>query len=105
MKASDVYRQLERADQLPAVRSDVKKSKALEWLVEHVEIVDDGVNGFLVNSPAEAAEAIERAAELDRAEIRRLATQRFGVERMAEEYLALYRRILGHGRPSHWESR
>src|SRR5205814_8579895 len=41
MKASDVYRQLERADQLQAVRSDVKKSKALEWLVEHAEIVDD----------------------------------------------------------------
>jgi len=69
------------------------------------ELIEHGVNGFLVNSPAEAAEAIERAAELDRAEIRRLATQRFGVERMAEEYLALYRRIFGHGRPSHWESR
>jgi hypothetical protein len=25
---------------MPAVRSDWKKSKALEWLVEHVEVVD-----------------------------------------------------------------
>jgi trigger factor len=31
---------LERADQMPAVRSDLKKSKALEWLVDHVELVD-----------------------------------------------------------------
>lgn len=31
---------LERAGQMPAVRSDLKKSKALEWLGEHVELVD-----------------------------------------------------------------
>jgi trigger factor len=40
MKAKDVRRNLERNDQMPAVRSDWKKSKALEWLVDHVEIVD-----------------------------------------------------------------
>ena len=39
-KAGRASRQLERADQMPAVRSDWKKSKALEWLVDHVEIVD-----------------------------------------------------------------
>ncbi|MBO0692212.1 MAG: trigger factor [Acidimicrobiaceae bacterium] len=33
--------ELQRNDQLGAVRSDLKKSKALEWLVEHVEVVDD----------------------------------------------------------------
>ena len=33
--------QLERAEQLPAVRSDLKKGKALEWLVEHAEVVDE----------------------------------------------------------------
>lgn len=40
MKPKDLRRNLERADQMPAVRSDWKKSKALEWLVEHVEVVD-----------------------------------------------------------------
>jgi trigger factor len=39
-KPAEVKRNLERADQMPAVRSDWKKSRALEWLVEHVEIVD-----------------------------------------------------------------
>jgi trigger factor len=34
-------KQLERAEQMPAVRSDLRKSKALEWLVEHVEVVDE----------------------------------------------------------------
>ena len=32
---------MERADQLSAVRSDIKKRKALDWLVEHVELVDE----------------------------------------------------------------
>jgi trigger factor len=40
MKSKDLRRSLERADQMPAVRSDWKKSKALEWLIEHVEMVD-----------------------------------------------------------------
>ena len=40
----DVYRirqQLEQAEQLQAVRSDLKKQKALQWLVDHVEVVDE----------------------------------------------------------------
>ncbi len=40
-KPAQLRRQLERADQMPAVRSDVRKSKALEWLVEHAEVVDE----------------------------------------------------------------
>jgi glycosyltransferase involved in cell wall biosynthesis len=61
------------------------------------ELIEHGVNGFLVNSEAEAVEAIARAGELDRAAIRRTAIERFSVERMAEDYLALYRRILANG--------
>jgi trigger factor len=41
-KPAQVRRQLESAEQMPAVRSDVRRSKALEWLVDHVEIVDSG---------------------------------------------------------------
>jgi hypothetical protein len=40
MKPSELRRNLDRAEQMPAVRSDWKKSKALEWLLEKVEIVD-----------------------------------------------------------------
>ena len=44
LKPADVRRSLDRADQMPAVRSDWKKSKAMEWLLEHVEIVDPDGN-------------------------------------------------------------
>jgi trigger factor len=40
-KPAQVRRQLDRADQLQAVRSDVRKAKALAWLLEHVETVDE----------------------------------------------------------------
>ncbi|HVM10255.1 MAG TPA: trigger factor [Acidimicrobiales bacterium] len=44
--ALDVRQQLERADQMPAVRSDIRKAKALGWLMEHVEIVDEEGNAI-----------------------------------------------------------
>lgn len=39
-KSSRVRRDLERAEQMPAVRSDIRKAKALKWLTENVSIVD-----------------------------------------------------------------
>lgn len=39
-KPAKVRKELERNDQIPAVRSDIRKSKAVEWLMENVEIVD-----------------------------------------------------------------
>ena len=60
------------------------------------ELIEDGVTGFLVDSFDEAIAAIERLGEIDRRACRRAVEERFTVERMAEEYLALYRRILGH---------
>ncbi|HWG73550.1 MAG TPA: trigger factor [Acidimicrobiales bacterium] len=38
---TDLRAQLERGEQIPAVRSDLRKNKALEWLVEHAEVVDE----------------------------------------------------------------
>jgi len=40
VKPAELRRNLDRADQMPAVRSDWKKTRALEWLLERVEIVD-----------------------------------------------------------------
>jgi trigger factor len=37
----EVRSTLAEGDRLPAVRSDLRKRKALDWLVEHVEIVDE----------------------------------------------------------------
>jgi trigger factor len=36
---ADLKRRLDRAGRLPAVRSDKRKAKALEWLIDHVALV------------------------------------------------------------------
>jgi len=41
LDAATVRREFESADQVSAIRSDIKKRKALDWLVESVTIVDD----------------------------------------------------------------
>jgi glycosyltransferase involved in cell wall biosynthesis len=58
------------------------------------ELIDHGVTGFLVDSFYEAVDAIDRLGEIDRRACRRAVEERFTVERMAEQYLALYRSIL-----------
>ncbi|MGH9066062.1 MAG: trigger factor [Acidimicrobiales bacterium] len=39
--ASRIRRQLEANEQIPAVRADARKGKALTWLEDHVELVDE----------------------------------------------------------------
>jgi trigger factor len=39
-----VREEFERSGQLPAVRSDLRKQKALDWLIERVEVVDEDGN-------------------------------------------------------------
>ncbi len=58
------------------------------------ELIEHGVTGFLVDTPDKAVAAIERVGELDRAACRRAVADRFSVARMADDYIALYRRIL-----------
>ena len=41
MDADEVRQQLERAGRLPAVRSDRRKAKAMRWLADNVELVDE----------------------------------------------------------------
>lgn len=62
------------------------------------ELIEHGVTGFLVDSFAEAVAAIGRLGEIDRRACRRAVEQRFAVDRMADEYLALYERILASSR-------
>jgi trigger factor len=41
MGTDEVRQQLERAGRLPAVRSDRRKAKAMRWLVDSVDLVDE----------------------------------------------------------------
>ncbi|MBV9952114.1 MAG: trigger factor [Acidimicrobiia bacterium] len=43
-KPEQVRKQFERNEQVPLVRSDIRKRKALEWLLEQVEVVDESGN-------------------------------------------------------------
>ena len=58
------------------------------------EIVAPGRTGWLVDDVAGMAGAIARCAEIDRTACRAEALARYGADRMARDYLALYRRIL-----------
>jgi glycosyltransferase involved in cell wall biosynthesis len=55
------------------------------------EIVEHGVTGFLVSGAREMADALHRAAGLDRRAIQARARLRFSAARMAAEYLTIYR--------------
>jgi glycosyltransferase involved in cell wall biosynthesis len=59
------------------------------------EVVDDGVTGFIVGDEAAAVAAVRRAAMLDRAQVRAVFERRFTVERMAMDYLSIYRGLPG----------
>lgn len=57
-------------------------------------LIRDGVTGFVVDTLEEAVAAIGRVGGIDRAAARADVTARFGVERMAAEYEAVYRSVL-----------
>jgi glycosyltransferase involved in cell wall biosynthesis len=58
------------------------------------EIVEDGVTGFLVNNEKEAVDAIGKVEGLDKKVIREVAMRRFQADRMADEYVKIYRQQL-----------
>ena len=59
------------------------------------EVIDDGVTGFLVDGVEAAAAAATRVTDLDRAKVRARFDERFAIERVAEDYLKIYRALPG----------
>jgi len=57
------------------------------------EVVVDGRTGFIGSELVELVEAVKRIDEIDRAACRRHAEERFSVERMTEDYEAVYGRL------------
>ncbi len=58
------------------------------------EVIEPGVSGFLVNSEAEALEAIARIADLDRSAVRAAYERSFTSTVMANAYLDVYMQLL-----------
>ena len=56
------------------------------------EIMIDGVTGFIVNSIDEAVAAVQKIANIDRANCRKHFEQNFTVGRMVDGYVGTYKR-------------
>lgn len=63
------------------------------------EIIEDGRTGFLVDDVPGAAAAVACLPEIDRAACRAAVAARFTVERMAHDYIALYRDVMSGRAP------
>ena len=57
------------------------------------EIIEHGVSGFIVDDVDGAVQAVAQVEMLPRAEVRRCFERRFTAERMARDYLAIYRAL------------
>jgi glycosyltransferase involved in cell wall biosynthesis len=58
------------------------------------EVLEDGVTGYIVDSIAEAVNAVENIDRLRRTACRSVFEQRFDAARMAKDYLEVYRRVI-----------
>jgi glycosyltransferase involved in cell wall biosynthesis len=58
------------------------------------ELIDDGVTGMLVRDVPTAVRAVQKTSALDRDTIRAVAVERFGVDRMVDQYVAVYARAI-----------
>ena len=65
------------------------------------ELIDHGKTGFVCDDDDEIALALRKLDRLDRAVCREAAATRFSVERMADDYEAVYRRLVRE-RMSRW---
>jgi glycosyltransferase involved in cell wall biosynthesis len=57
------------------------------------EVVEEGTSGLIVDTIEEAVQAVRRIASLDRAKVRADFERRFTAERMAHEYVKIYRQL------------
>ena len=58
------------------------------------ELIDEGVTGMVVDDVTTAIDAVGQVRTLDRTLTRATAVRRFGCDRMVEEYIAVYKRLV-----------
>ncbi len=61
-----------------------------------VEVVNDGVSGFLVDDEVDMASAVEKSSKLDRALVRSYVESEFSVEKMAQRHIDFYKRTIAN---------
>ncbi len=63
------------------------------------EVIEDGVNGYIVEDEDEAVRKMGALLALDRAAVRRRFEVRFTAERMAKDYVKVYKKLLAEADP------
>lgn len=58
------------------------------------EIIADGITGFLVHNLDEMAEAVVKVKKLDRFQCRKIIEEKFSVDRMVQDYIGVYEKII-----------
>jgi glycosyltransferase involved in cell wall biosynthesis/quercetin dioxygenase-like cupin family protein len=58
------------------------------------EIVADGITGFLVSDSSEMVDAVAKIKHLDRFRCRQWVEERFSADRMVEEYIRVYEKVV-----------
>jgi len=59
------------------------------------EVLENGVTGWIVEGIEEAVQAVGRVPAISRARCRRIFEERFSASRMAQDYLRIYKELLG----------
>lgn len=62
----------------------------------NAELIEHGITGYICRTYREMAGAMERVLRLDRCHCRDAFEANFSVERMVEDYLGLYERVIGN---------
>jgi len=65
------------------------------------EIVDDGMTGVVFGDLEQMVNDLSRVFDLDRRRVRARAVARFGIARMVDEYIRVYRQLLSSARGRH----
>lgn len=58
------------------------------------ELIEHGIDGFLIDGIDAAVEAVAAASSLDRHRVRRTIEERFTLDRMVDDYIAVYQRAV-----------
>jgi glycosyltransferase involved in cell wall biosynthesis len=58
------------------------------------EVVDDGVTGIIFSDLEDMITGLNRALTLGRRRVHERAVERFGIYRMVDQYIEVYRRII-----------
>ncbi|NOX81098.1 MAG: glycosyltransferase family 4 protein [Deltaproteobacteria bacterium] len=65
------------------------------------EVLRDGITGFIVDNLEDAVTAVHRVPMLNRSRCRQVFEERFSAEKMADGYLAVYRKIININQMPH----